>query len=116
MKTKYRYGISALIIIIGAFMVSLVASYELHSLFLDGGVFSLIYQIIHIPAWGIVIIWGGLRLPRYGDAAIIFIPSIAVGLQWLILLLIFISLTGKKAPSKPDLHNKLKKLKESTQD
>ncbi len=74
-------------------MVSLVASYELHSLFLDGSFFSFIYLFIHIPAGCIAIIWGGLRLPQYGDAAIVFVPPISVGLQWLFLLLIFISLT-----------------------
>ena len=113
MKKKHRYIIMAIIIITGAFMTSLLASYKLHSLFLDGSFFSLIYRIIHFPAEYIANFWVFLGLPPHGDAAIVFVPPIAVGLQWLILLLLFILITAKVDFKKPNFQTKLKNLEEN---
>jgi len=54
------------------------------------------YDIIHIPAEYICNFWVRLGLPPHGDAAIVIVPPIALGLQWLFILVVVFFITRKR--------------------
>ena len=93
MRPIYRYILLSGIAIWGTLMTMSIFYSELR--FLP----SHFVNVIHIPAEYIAKFWVHLELPPYGDAAIVIVPPIAFGLQWLIILVVVFFITRRKHKS-----------------